>query len=201
MAPWYWNRGMSFFFSSDFTIDVDSQDSLSHWGDAWPAPVDRNADVPSLADLPSLGYSTSYYSTSYASASYFNYGNYPDSTSRDEAMARTSQWVEDHSAQDQAPISEPEPEPAPESQNTPAQPTTPPPRDIMEEAGNTNDVSLPPGRVSPEALPKAKYDIAALLELRYTHRAVPILLHVNSEAIAGKYLETVLAFVSKDTMC
>lgn len=94
------------------------------------------------------------------------------------AMVRTSAWVEQQATLDQGLSLEPG------AASTP--PVTPPPR-------SNNDRDQYPHTDRPRAdpstrqsLPKYRYDIATLLRLRHTQGAVPVMLRVKPEAIAGK---------------
>ncbi len=102
----------------------------------------------------------------------------PRSPTLTTAMARTSDWVQEQSAEDQTPRSD--------SETHDAQPVTPPPRNLDQE-GRDNGMDRPP--IDPPARPSLstpKYDIATLLSLRHTQGAVPVMLRVKPEAIAGK---------------
>ena len=135
---------------------------------------------------------------------------FPAPPTTNSRMARTSEWVQSQLAQGQirGPETEeahdPEPEeshsPEPEESHSPepdtrrAQPTTPPPRAInREDEPDTPQVKIQvhtdPPRAEPsvhQGAPKRTYDVATLLAMRYTQSAVPVMLRVKPEAIAGE---------------
>lgn len=97
---------------------------------------------------------------------------------RTAAMARTSDWVQEQSSQDHTS--------APEAVPHHAQPVTPPHRSI---SCNDNDDDNNQHRAGPSTdqnCSKLIYSIPSLLKLRHVQAAVPVMLRVKPEAIAGK---------------
>lgn len=93
-------------------------------------------------------------------------------------MARTIDWVEEQSSQDQPST--------PEAVVPCAQPVTPPPRNLNCE----NDTSVTKLRSAAPTITKCHsklvYSISTLLSMRHLQGAVPVMLRVKPEAIAGK---------------
>lgn len=97
------------------------------------------------------------------------------------AMARTSDWVQEQSTQGQTST--------PEVVAHCVQPVTPPRRTI---SCKNQDVGVEPHRATLfVGLSRSKlvYSIPTLLSMRHMQRAVPIMLRVKPEAIAGECLD------------
>lgn len=93
-------------------------------------------------------------------------------------MARTTDWVEEQLSQDQPST--------PEAVVPCAQPVTPPPRNLHrdDEDGDTKLHSAAPTMTKCQS--KLVYSISTLLSMRHLQGAVPVMLRVKPEAIAGK---------------
>ncbi len=108
-------------------------------------------------------------------------------------MARTSDWVQEQSTQDQTTI--------PEVVAHCTQPVTPPPRSM---SCTNHDGDAVPHRAAPSVdLNRSKlvYTIPTLLGMRYMQGAVFIMLRVKPEAIAGETIcpsSIALAFFCRD---
>ena len=96
-------------------------------------------------------------------------------------MARTSDWVQQQSVKEQAEKTE-----SVAQQAQCAEPVTPPSRSITHEGLEASVDSPRPDVTIRQNLRKPKYDIESLLRMRYTQGAVPVMLRVKPEAIAGK---------------
>lgn len=97
-------------------------------------------------------------------------------------MARTTDWVEEQSSQDQPST--------PENVAPCAQPVTPPQRNLNceDQNGDTKLQSAAPAITKCNS--KLVYSIPALLSMRHLQGAVPVMLRVRPEAIAGKLHDT-----------
>lgn len=99
-------------------------------------------------------------------------------------MPQTSEWVQQQSAHDPTYYHEPEPG------SQCAQPVTPPPRNIDHNGHDSHPAPPQPGLATRQKVPKRTYDIATLLGMRHTQGAVPVMLRVKPEAIAGELPKT-----------
>ena len=99
-------------------------------------------------------------------------------------MARTSDWVQEQSTQDQTSTLE--------TVAHRAQPVTPPPRSVSGKNQDGDVESHPFALSTGQSRSKHAYSISALLRMRHMQVAVPVMLRVKPEAIAGKYTDLLL---------